>query len=320
MNCKFACYSVVITTYNSSNYIRKALDSVFSQSIQPSEVIVVDDCSTDNTIESISSYPIKIIESPVNMGTSYARNLGLSAVQNEFTFMLDADDYWDTNLASDHMETWNNCESQMIALGSHLRIKYEAEEKSRFKFRKKSPNDEPVEEFSWYELAQHNPFFASATSFRTSKLRDVGGWTIRPHSYCEDYELLAKILISGYKIGMISNVNGTYLVRESNKSSQLFEVFKSELKVMELLFVSHRKASPKRWLIEYKIVSQKYFSQIARIFRQKSFIEIIEKDELFEWLAKSKWLYVRPFALKLFRILLYFFWRIKIEIRGRLPI
>jgi len=319
MNFKFADYSVVITTYNSSNYIRKALDSVFSQTIEPSEVIVVDDCSTDNTIESISSYPIKIIESQVNLGTAIARNLGLSAVQSEFIFILDADDYWDSNLASDHMEKWNNCESQMVALGSHMRIKYEVKEKPRFKLREKSSTDNLVEAIEIRDLAKHNPFFASATSFRTSKLRDVGGWTIRPHSYCEDFDVLSKLLLSGYKVGMISKVNGTYLVRDSNKSSNLIEVFKSELRTMETLLLSQRKASDKMRWNEFKIVFQNYLSQIARVFRQVSFIEIIEKDDIFQWVANSKWFYIRPFGLKLFRTLLYIFWRIKIEMRDRLP-
>jgi glycosyltransferase involved in cell wall biosynthesis len=208
MNPKFTSYSVVLTTHNSSSYICKALDSVFAQSFQPSQVIVVDDCSSDKTIELISSYPIKVMQTPVNSGTSIARNLGLSAVQTEIIFSLDADDIWDTHLARDHMEIWNNCDPNLAALGTLMRLEFEDKAKPRVKTPVGSISAELLKGVGLYDLASHNPFFASATSFRTFKLKDLGGWSDRPFTYCEDYALLAKFLIFGDKIGILPTVNG----------------------------------------------------------------------------------------------------------------
>ena len=85
-------YSVLITTYNSSDFIVKALDSVFAQSIKPRQVVLVDDCSVDDTLSLLSKYPIEIVKMPINSGTSLARGAVLSLITSGITFVLDAYD------------------------------------------------------------------------------------------------------------------------------------------------------------------------------------------------------------------------------------
>ena len=48
--------SVVLPVYNVGNYINEALDSIFNQTIQDFEILIIDDCSTDNTLEVVHSY------------------------------------------------------------------------------------------------------------------------------------------------------------------------------------------------------------------------------------------------------------------------
>ena len=48
--------SVGMTTYNSSKYIREQMDSIFSQTILPDEIVICDDCSTDNTVDILKEY------------------------------------------------------------------------------------------------------------------------------------------------------------------------------------------------------------------------------------------------------------------------
>lgn len=87
--------SVVVTSYNTKKYIIEALDSVFGQDYQNLEVIVVDDGSTDNTMEVLKYYPrkIKIIEEE-NKGQAFARNTGIKEARGEFIGLLDGDDMW----------------------------------------------------------------------------------------------------------------------------------------------------------------------------------------------------------------------------------
>ncbi len=88
--------SVIIPAYNAEPYLRRAIDSILVQTYPCIEIIVVNDGSTDGTIELVNSYknqPIHLI-SKVNGGMSSARNTGLRAAQGEFIAYLDADDYW----------------------------------------------------------------------------------------------------------------------------------------------------------------------------------------------------------------------------------
>lgn len=87
--------SIVIPVYNAEKYLASALDSVFNQSFENYEVIVVNDGSTDNTTEVIHPYiiknRIKYIKQE-NHGPSAARNRGIKEATGDFICFLDADD------------------------------------------------------------------------------------------------------------------------------------------------------------------------------------------------------------------------------------
>ena len=83
--------SVIIPLYNTEKYIGECLDSVLSQTYQNLEIIVVDDCSTDNGVSIAKSRKVKVIEQK-NMGVSVARNTGIDAATGEFLHFIDADD------------------------------------------------------------------------------------------------------------------------------------------------------------------------------------------------------------------------------------
>ena len=92
--------SVVIPTYNSAKYIKEAIDSVLMQTLQPLEIIVVDDGSTDDTNSIIASYTDlkKIIYiKKDNGGPASARNMGIKKSSGEFIALLDADDIWESD-------------------------------------------------------------------------------------------------------------------------------------------------------------------------------------------------------------------------------
>ena len=87
--------SVIIPNYNYAEYLRESIDSVLNQDYQAIEIIVVDDGSTDESLEILRSYgsQIKIIEI-TNSGAPTARNFGLMIAQGHYIAYLDADDYW----------------------------------------------------------------------------------------------------------------------------------------------------------------------------------------------------------------------------------
>jgi glycosyltransferase involved in cell wall biosynthesis len=87
--------SVIIPTYNRASTLPRALDSVFSQSQPPREVIVIDDGSVDETASLIAHhYPQVIYLSQSNSGVSHARNRGIEQAKGEWLALLDSDDSW----------------------------------------------------------------------------------------------------------------------------------------------------------------------------------------------------------------------------------
>ena len=100
--------SVVIPTYNRKDYIERAIVSVLNQTRQASEILVVDDASTDGTdqvmAQIISRFPqagIQFLRSIENRGAQAVRNHGIRAACGEWIALLDSDDEWLPN----HLET-----------------------------------------------------------------------------------------------------------------------------------------------------------------------------------------------------------------------
>jgi glycosyltransferase involved in cell wall biosynthesis len=86
--------SVIIPVYNGARYLREALESVFTQTYRPFEVIVVDDGSTDESGVIAQSFDDVRYIHQANQGVAVARNNAIEAARGEFFAFLDQDDVW----------------------------------------------------------------------------------------------------------------------------------------------------------------------------------------------------------------------------------
>ena len=99
--------SIVVAAYNGEQYVARALQSIFAQTLPPTdyEVIVVNDGSTDNTLAILDKYKsrIKVITQP-HQGLAAACNRAIGAASGDYVIRLDADDYFDRGLLASTMK------------------------------------------------------------------------------------------------------------------------------------------------------------------------------------------------------------------------
>ncbi len=88
--------SVILLTKNSASTIQKSIESVFHQTRPPDEVVVVDGNSSDDTLEVVKDYPVKLVTEP-GLGFGHARNLGFKNASGDIVFFLDSDCYAEPN-------------------------------------------------------------------------------------------------------------------------------------------------------------------------------------------------------------------------------
>ncbi len=90
--------SVIMPTYNCGRYIKESIDSVRSQTMKDWELIIVDDCSTDDTEDVVSFYcfdrRIRYYKLLENSGPAKARNAALDVARGKYIAFLDSDDLW----------------------------------------------------------------------------------------------------------------------------------------------------------------------------------------------------------------------------------
>jgi glycosyltransferase involved in cell wall biosynthesis len=112
--------SVIITTYNRANLVHRAIDAVLAQDYESVEVIIVDDCSQDDTetvIKSTYSDKITYIRHTINQGVQFASNTGFSHSKGKYLAFIGDDDRWnDVSKLSKQVEIFENDISEVYGV------------------------------------------------------------------------------------------------------------------------------------------------------------------------------------------------------------
>ncbi|HTL05674.1 MAG TPA: glycosyltransferase [Gemmatimonadales bacterium] len=193
---RFAPVTVIIPAYNESLSLRDTIASVRAQSVQPAELIVVDDCSTDDTGAVAESLGATVLRPPANTGSKAgAQMFALPMVRTEFTIAIDAD----TTLAPDALERLLAAFADpavAAACGTVLpRRVASLWERGRYV--------EYLFAFEYYKRVQDHygvPLISSGcfSLYRTAALHAVGGWSQR--TLAEDMDLTWTLYQRGYGV------------------------------------------------------------------------------------------------------------------------
>ena len=92
--------SVIITSYNYSQYIKDTIQSVIDQTYNDWELIIIDDCSKDNSVDIIKTFNdkrIKLIINEQNLGLTKSIKIGIEKASGNWIAFLESDDFWAKN-------------------------------------------------------------------------------------------------------------------------------------------------------------------------------------------------------------------------------
>ena len=108
--------SIIVPVYNGKKYLSEAIDSILSQTYHPTEIIIVDDGSTDGSGESAQRFSSAVKYCyQTNAGTGAARNRGVELAHGSFFAFLDADDIWLQDKLTIQMAAfYNNPETEIV--------------------------------------------------------------------------------------------------------------------------------------------------------------------------------------------------------------
>ena len=90
--------SIVIPVYNADKYLKRTLDCVLNQTYKDFEVLCINDCSTDNSLNILEEFAdkdnrIKVLSNKTNLGAPYTINIGINLAKGEYIYIHDSDDY-----------------------------------------------------------------------------------------------------------------------------------------------------------------------------------------------------------------------------------
>lgn len=116
--------TVILTSYNHAKYIGKSIESVLNQTFQEFDLIIYDDCSTDNSLEIIESYDdkrIKVIASKVNQGCGWFEYLIPDFVRGEYVAIAHSDDFWESEKLQKQVD-YLDSHNEVSAVFTHVNI------------------------------------------------------------------------------------------------------------------------------------------------------------------------------------------------------
>jgi len=225
--------SVFIPTYNRYTFLKRALESVYTQTYTPAEVIVIDDGSTDNTNQILQDFPNIIYIYQENSGVSFARNLGIKNANYEWIAFLDSDDEWDKNKLKLQVEFHQNNPKILMSYTDERWIRDSKEIKIPKKFKK-------IGGFIFDECLSHCIIAPSATLIHKDLLERVGVFD-ENLEVCEDYDLWLRVALEN-EIGLVDEKLITkYAGHDDQLSFKHWGMDRFRVLALEKLLVSPKK-------------------------------------------------------------------------------
>jgi glycosyltransferase involved in cell wall biosynthesis len=195
--------TAVIPCYNSQNTIERAIDSVLNQTHKVDEIIVVNDGSTDNSLQVLNNIThsnkcIKVIDQN-NKGVSNARNTAIKEAKGEFILTLDADDYFEPTFVEKALHRFSENNQYGAVMCGYVRV---VNEKKILPY---IPSDVTL------ASCLLNNGALSCLLLKKSVIEVAGGYDTKMVEGYEDWDLNIRILKAGFTFGIVREVLFNYV-------------------------------------------------------------------------------------------------------------
>ena len=218
--------AVIIPAYNGAKFLVQALDSVMAQTHPATEVIVVDDGSTDNSIAVARRYPNVRILQQQHAGVCVARNLGAQEATSTWLAFLDQDDYWMPENIEQQLAALRASPGADMSVSDRMMV-WEPEPGQRSQGLRASLPDFSRNQKEIYKGLRFPP---SCTLLRRSTFFEVGGF--HPDATpCEDWDLWLRLDQAGSRFINCPQPLLIYRFHGGNESSKAWKMFHGEMRV-----------------------------------------------------------------------------------------
>ena len=220
--------TAIIPCYNDGQYIMKALQSLYYQTLLPEKIIIVDDGSdaTTKKILNAINHPLVQIVYQENKGVSGARNHAIRIAQTDYILNLDADDYYEPTFLEKAVAVFNQ-DQEVVAVSSYHRIFRQTKTVEIIK-----PVGGKLKDFIVINNCSANTFF------RKSSWQEVGGFDEKMHAGYEDWEFWIAILKLGGTIDIIQEVLSHYRIKKVSRDQNALK--KHDFELRNYIFLKHK--------------------------------------------------------------------------------
>ncbi len=187
--------SIIIPNYQGGATLGACLEAAFASRYQDFEVIVVDDCSSDNSIEVIKNMPCKLVKMDKHCGAAQARNIGAAHSNGDILFFTDADCILQQDTLSIVSRTVSQAGANTVIGGSYTRIPFDNSFYSLFQ--------SVFVNYSETREEQHPDYIAThAMAIDAESFRKSGGFTEKFLPILEDVDFSHRLRQAGYNLIM----------------------------------------------------------------------------------------------------------------------
>ena len=209
--------TVVVTTFNEGVYLSHCLSSVKAQSHTRFECIVVDDASTDGSVEDamliVEADPrFRVVRNLANAGLAASRNVGLEAARGELITFLDGDDFLYPRAVGERVAAFESAVDNGTLGGAFCNWQMVPEDEVPGTA---PPSRSLRKNVTWLSAVEDNPFIASAPLILTESARIVGGFNEKRIT-AEDFDFWARYLRHGYALRATHYVGIAYRQKKSS--------------------------------------------------------------------------------------------------------